>query len=254
MEAEHIDPLAELSDSQGHQRLAYGRGPAPQREIRGVDQLEEGVGKARVAADNRLDFRHIRFFLCHRYHQLEKVSLHIVYFIRLCCQSFGDMVSLQIIHTQTESIIISLLAVNSCSNTLLSKAFRHPDNVFQGMALTIPQFSVYTETDKVRIFQYAEILWRKLEIVDSKLITLSMVFLYNWHCQRMDNQIIFNLDDHLVFLKNFGQIPKQQGWGKCDKNTLVPKYFVAIVHQEFRNCIRGRILRFAVKISAASLK
>lgn len=78
-EAEQIDPLLELSQTENHQSLLYRLDLVAQGKVSGIDQLHQREGQGDIPGDDLGDLINIRLVPGDSDHQLEEVALHVVH-------------------------------------------------------------------------------------------------------------------------------------------------------------------------------
>ena len=96
--------------------------------------------------------------------------------------------------------------------------------------------------DIINILQHTEILGSKLKIINSKMVSVFPV-LTNQDCrQRVDDNVVLNLDHNLIFIEDLRCVPKQEGGRKCHKRLPVLEYPLRILRQEGNHRIRRHIV------------
>ena len=208
--AQQIDPLLQLSQTQGHNGLMDRGSPVAKGKIGGVGHLQKTKAQAGIHRDQTLDLIHVGFVSRHRHHQLEETALEICAVVDHCGHPLRHIGTLQGVRPHRHRLLVGFLTLNIGDNALLV----HAVGDLNGIAHRGGSNGLGVDLDVIDAIHQCQIAGRELKLVDRDPISLSGKLIYKPHRERMDNHTVVDLDYQLRFVKQPGRFSHQKRCGK----------------------------------------
>ena len=190
------------------------------RKVSGIRHLQQSIGQGRVPGDDLLQHLHIRLFLRNLHDQLIQVPLHKVHLAGFCGRCAGDKIALHIVYLEFLCKFVDFLCINTGSDDLFLETMCHIDNICNRTPVIVVHILGQLYLDVIYILQHTEILRCKLEVIDREMISRIFILTDQDRSQRMNDNIVLNLDHDLILIKYFRRISEQQRRGKCHKRLF----------------------------------